>query len=151
MSEILEKIDNAEKKVAEFKRLAAQVYAEANADNFIDAEEKKEIAFVAKQIKSVQTVIQELKDEFARNKASWESHAGSFEAFKNQLLELLEWAKPDINPVETSAEQLLNLVEEQRWMQVLASLLSLTPIKKEWRRSGRAWMRQLWRINTNRR
>ncbi|MCF6305960.1 MAG: hypothetical protein L3J33_11385 [Rhodobacteraceae bacterium] len=112
MSEILEKINSAEKKVAEFKRLAARVYAEANTDNFINAEEKKEIAFVANQIKSVQAVIQELKDEFARNKASWESQSGSFETFKSQLLELVEWAKPDINPVESSAEQLLNLVEE---------------------------------------
>ncbi|MBL4807940.1 MAG: hypothetical protein JKY31_11755 [Rhodobacteraceae bacterium] len=122
MNKILEKIGNAEKKVVQFKKLAAQIYAEANADNFIDAEEKKEISFVARQIKTVQDVIQELKDEFARNKAKWQSNEGSYTTFKDHLSDLQNWGKPDVAQIEPDAAEIERTVEDQRWLDAIELL-----------------------------
>ena len=122
MNEILVKIDRAEKKVTEFKKLAQQIYTEANADNVIDAKEKKEIAFVAKQLKAVQTLIQSLKDEFERNKKQWENRGGDYQALKDRLERLEDWGKPNIDLIAREAGIIAAAAQDQRWLDAIDQL-----------------------------
>ncbi len=124
MNPILEKIETADKKLVQFKKLAKQVFDEANADGLIDADEKKEIALVAGQIKAVQDVIQRLKDEFARNMAEWNGHSNDHANLQDQITKLREWGHPEVAPIEAAAGDINDAVLEQYWKEATAQLLA---------------------------